>query len=108
MVKLDEYARIRPAHRIDKLSIRQLVLYVDFPDGRRLVSVLLATWAYSNCPFAIALPTERTEAISHGLVEAFALRLRAAGAMVGQSQGRGQGLGERSCLRGCRPQTLSG
>ena len=27
---------------------------------------------YSNCPFAIALPTERTEAILHGLVEAFA------------------------------------
>ena len=25
--------------------------------------VLLTTWAYSNCPFAIALPTERTEAI---------------------------------------------
>ena len=28
--------------------------------------------AYSNCPFALALPTERTEAILHGLVEAFA------------------------------------
>lgn len=45
---------------------------VDFPDGRRQVPVLLTTWAYSNCPFAIALPTERTEAILHGLVEAFA------------------------------------
>lgn len=44
---------------------------VDFPDGRRLVPVLLVTWSYSNCPFAIALPTERTEAILHGLVEAF-------------------------------------
>ena len=30
------------------------------------------TWAYSYCPFAIALPTERIEAILHGLVEAFA------------------------------------
>jgi hypothetical protein len=44
---------------------------LDFPDGRRLVSVLLVTWAYSNCPFAIALPTERTEAIPHRLAEAF-------------------------------------
>jgi hypothetical protein len=34
--------------------------------------VLLVTWSYSNAPFALALPTERTEAILHGLVEAFA------------------------------------
>jgi transposase len=47
-------------------------IHVDFPDGRRLVPVLVTTWAYSNCPFAIALPSERTEAILHGLVEAFA------------------------------------
>jgi transposase len=47
-------------------------IYVDFPDGRRLVPVLVTTWGYSNCPFALALPTERTEAILHGLVEAFA------------------------------------
>jgi transposase len=47
-------------------------IYVDFPDGRRHVPVLLVTWSYSNAPFAIALPTERTEAILHGLVEAFA------------------------------------
>jgi hypothetical protein len=32
----------------------------------------MVTWSYSNCPFALALPTERTEAILHGLVEAFA------------------------------------
>jgi transposase len=44
---------------------------VDFPDGRRSVPVLLVTWSYSNAPFAVALPTERTEAILHGLVEAF-------------------------------------
>jgi transposase len=47
-------------------------IQVDFPDGRRQVPVLLVTWSYSNAPFAIALPTERTEAILHGLVEAFA------------------------------------
>lgn len=46
-------------------------IHVDFPDGRRLVPVLIVTWSYSNCPFAFALPTERTEAILHGLVEAF-------------------------------------
>jgi transposase len=47
-------------------------IYVDFPDGRRPVSVLLVTWAHSYSPFAIALPSQRTEAILHGLVEAFA------------------------------------
>ena len=47
-------------------------IYVDFPEGRRQVPVLIVTWSYSNCPFAIALPTERTEAILHGLAEAFA------------------------------------
>jgi hypothetical protein len=44
---------------------------VDLPDGRRQVPVLVTTWSYSNCPFALALPTERTEAVLHGLVEAF-------------------------------------
>jgi transposase len=47
-------------------------IHADLPDGRRPVPVLLVTWSYSNCPFALALPTERTEAILHGLVEAFA------------------------------------
>jgi transposase len=47
-------------------------IHADFPDGRRPVPVLLVTWSYSNCPFALALPTERTEAVLHGLVEAFA------------------------------------
>jgi transposase len=46
-------------------------IYFDFPNGRRQVPVLVTTWAYSNCPFVLALPTERTEAILHGLVEAF-------------------------------------
>lgn len=47
-------------------------IHVDFPEGRRQVPVLIVTWSYSNTPFALALPTERTEAILHGLVEAFA------------------------------------
>jgi transposase len=46
-------------------------IHVDFPDGRRLVPVLVAAWAYSNYPFALALPTERTEAILTGMVAAF-------------------------------------
>ncbi len=46
-------------------------IWVDFPDGRRQVPVLLVTWAYSYCPFAVALPSERTEAILHGMVQAF-------------------------------------
>ena len=46
-------------------------IYVDFPEGRQRVPVLIPTWAYSYCPFAIALPTERTEAILAGMVEAF-------------------------------------
>jgi transposase len=47
-------------------------IYVDFPEGRHQVPVLVVTGSYSNCPFAVALPTERTEAVLQGLVEAFA------------------------------------
>jgi transposase len=47
-------------------------IHADFPDGRRLVPVLIAAWSYSHYGFALALPTERTEAILTGLVEAFA------------------------------------
>ena len=47
-------------------------IHVDFPDGRRPVAVLLMTWAYSHCPFVIALPSERTESILSGMVEGFA------------------------------------
>jgi hypothetical protein len=42
------------------------------PTDAAQVPVLLVTRSYSNCPFAIALPTERTEAVLHGLAEAFA------------------------------------
>jgi transposase len=46
-------------------------IYVDFLAGRRLVPVLINAWAYSNYGFALALPTERTEAILAGMVQAF-------------------------------------
>jgi transposase len=47
-------------------------VYVDFPAGRRQVPVLLVTWAYSHFCFAVALPSEKTEAILEGMVQAFA------------------------------------
>jgi transposase len=46
-------------------------IYVDFPDGRHQVAVLLVTWAYSHFCFALALPSEKTEAILEGTVQAF-------------------------------------
>ena len=46
-------------------------IHVDFPDGRKLVPFLVTTWAYSNYPFVLALPFERTEAILEGMVQAF-------------------------------------
>jgi transposase len=46
-------------------------IYVDFPEGRCQVPVLLTTWSVSGRPFAMGLPTERTEAILAGMVEAF-------------------------------------
>ena len=45
-------------------------IHVDFPDGRRLVPFLVTVWAYSNAPFVLALPTERTEAVLDGMVRA--------------------------------------
>jgi transposase len=45
-------------------------IHVDFPDGRRLVPFLVTAWAYSNAPFVLALPFERTEAILEGMVSA--------------------------------------
>jgi transposase len=46
-------------------------VYVDFPDGRTLVPFLVTAWAYSNAPFVLALPFERTEAVLQGMVSAF-------------------------------------
>lgn len=47
-------------------------IYVDFPEGRQQVSVLILTWSHSGFRFAVALPSERTEAILAGMVEGFA------------------------------------
>ena len=44
-------------------------IYVDFPQGRRQIPVLLLVWSHSNYPFAMALPSERTEAILEGMVQ---------------------------------------
>jgi transposase len=46
-------------------------IYVDFPAGRRQIPVFVCAWSYSNAPFVMAMPTERTEAILAGMVEAF-------------------------------------
>ena len=46
-------------------------IHVDFPDGRRLVPVLLIVWSFSHYPFAIALPDETCGSILHGMVCAF-------------------------------------
>jgi hypothetical protein len=46
-------------------------IYVDFPEGRRQVSVLILVWSCSNAPFAMALPTERTESILEGMQQGF-------------------------------------
>jgi len=46
-------------------------IYVDFPEGRRQVPVLVPTWSFSNYPFAMAMPTERIEAVLAGMVGAF-------------------------------------
>ncbi len=46
-------------------------IHVDFPEGRSLVPFIVTAWAYSNAPFVLALPFERTEAILEGMVAAF-------------------------------------
>jgi transposase len=47
-------------------------IWVDFPDARRAVSVLIMTWSFSHYPFMVGLPTQRTEAILHGMAAALA------------------------------------
>ena len=47
-------------------------IYVDFPQGRQRVPVFIATWSYSGFSFALAVPTERVEAILAGMVAAWA------------------------------------
>jgi transposase len=46
-------------------------IYVDFPKGRQQIPVLLLVWSHSDCPFTLALPSERTEAILEGMVRGF-------------------------------------
>jgi transposase len=46
-------------------------IQVDFPEGRRSVPFLVTAWAYSNAPFVLALPFERTEAILEGMIRSF-------------------------------------
>ena len=46
-------------------------IYIDFPQGRLQIPVLVLVWSHSDCPFAMALPSERTEAILEGMVRGF-------------------------------------
>ncbi len=46
-------------------------IYVDFPDCRKQVPVLLTAWSYSDFPYAVSCPTERLECILTGIVQAF-------------------------------------
>jgi transposase len=81
-VQVQRYVRMhRPRHRETFIPLGHLPgqrleadfghIHVDFPDGRRLVPFLVAAWAYSNAPFVLALPFDRTEAILEGMVAAF-------------------------------------
>lgn len=45
--------------------------HIDLPEGRCNVPFLVCAWGYSNAPFALAVPTERVEAILAGMVAAF-------------------------------------
>lgn len=44
---------------------------VDYPEGRRTTNVLIGIWTYSNHPFLIALPSQRSESILEGMKSAF-------------------------------------
>lgn len=44
---------------------------VDLAEGRRTVDVLVVVWSWSNCPFMIAVPNQRTESVLHGMTAAF-------------------------------------
>ncbi|MBA3404648.1 MAG: IS21 family transposase [Gemmatimonadaceae bacterium] len=44
---------------------------VDYPDGRRKTDVLVVTWSFSHAVFLIAVPSQRTESVLHGMVAAF-------------------------------------
>jgi transposase len=48
-------------------------IQVDYPEGRRKVSELIGNWAFLYAAFEIALPTQRTDAILHGMIAGFNL-----------------------------------
>jgi transposase len=45
-------------------------IHVDYPEGRKLVSVLVAAWSFSQALFLIKLPNERTESVLAGIAAA--------------------------------------
>jgi transposase len=47
-------------------------IHVDYPEGRKLVSVLVAVWSFSQALFLIKLPSEKTESVLTGIVAALA------------------------------------
>jgi transposase len=74
-------ASLRQAHRetfmrIDHQPGRRMEfdfgqVQVDYPGGRRTTDVLSGVWTYSNCPFLMALPSQRTESVLEGMKSAF-------------------------------------
>lgn len=44
---------------------------VDYPGGRRTTDVLVVAWSFSHAVFLIAVPSQRTESVLHGMVAAF-------------------------------------
>ena len=62
--------------RIDHVPGRRMEfdfgqVQVDFPHGRQSVDVLSGVWTFSNCPFLMALPSQRSESILEGMKSAF-------------------------------------
>jgi len=45
-------------------------IHVDYPDARKMVSVLVAAWSDSQALFLIKLPNEKTESVLTGIVAA--------------------------------------
>lgn len=45
-------------------------IHVDYPSGRRMVSVLVAAWSFSQAIFLIQLPNEKTESVLTGITAA--------------------------------------
>ena len=62
--------------RIDHVPGRRMEfdfgqVWVDYPHGRKKTDVLSGVWTFSNSPFLIALPNQRTESILQGMKSAF-------------------------------------